>query len=312
MSCGRSVQPIDVSQLVVFHGDLNQNLAHVYVQLSVADATHLRLRGQVRGPRSALTRTLPASIPLTDLGPGPSALARALVPDPCFWEPGQPFLLRRRRRGVPRRSSGWIAAPGTRPAATGHSGRTTVVGIAPLDSPGMPRRIGRRVVLACMARTADGASRPGPVGGPLSAGFRGGRGADRTGGGRHARRAGAGNSPVGQMGRGRPDRSSNATARDCRRPEAGPQRHVRRTCVRTGATHAVRLGRRGNRRRVRHGSLASADPERRQYRGSPQTTVVARALGRGGSSSVASGTPNCRSTVPVWVVSCDTTTRRPR
>ncbi len=92
MSCGRSVQPIDVSQLVVFHGDLNQNLAHVYVQLSVADAKHLRLRGQVRGPRSALTRTLPASIPLTDLGPGPSALARALVPDPCFWGPGQPFM----------------------------------------------------------------------------------------------------------------------------------------------------------------------------------------------------------------------------
>lgn len=92
MTCGRSVQPIDVSQLVVFHGDLNQNLAHVYVHLSVAGATNLRLRGHVRGPRSALTRTLPASIPLTDLGPGPSALARALVPDPCFWEPGRPFL----------------------------------------------------------------------------------------------------------------------------------------------------------------------------------------------------------------------------
>jgi hypothetical protein len=86
------MQPIDVSQLVVFHGDLNQNLAHVYVRLSVAGATNLRLRGHVRGPRSALTRTLPASIPLSDLGPGPTALARALVPDPCFWEPGQPFL----------------------------------------------------------------------------------------------------------------------------------------------------------------------------------------------------------------------------
>jgi hypothetical protein len=83
---------MDFSKLVLFHGDLSPNLAHVYVQLPVAGQPDIQLQGQVRGPRSSLTRTLPASIPLTDLGPGPSALARALVPDPCSWGPGQPFL----------------------------------------------------------------------------------------------------------------------------------------------------------------------------------------------------------------------------
>ncbi|MHB8972391.1 MAG: hypothetical protein ACYC3X_21105 [Pirellulaceae bacterium] len=83
---------MDFSKLIVFHGDVSPNLAHVYVQLPVADQPDLRLQGQVRGPYSTLTRTLPASIPLQDLGPGPSALARALVPDPCSWGPGQPFL----------------------------------------------------------------------------------------------------------------------------------------------------------------------------------------------------------------------------
>ncbi|MHB8957841.1 MAG: hypothetical protein ACYC4U_33245 [Pirellulaceae bacterium] len=86
------MHPFDLNPVVVFHGDLSPNLAHVYVQLPGPRASDLQLRGQVRGPRSLLTRTLPASIRLTDLGPGPSTLARALIPDPCFWAPGHPFL----------------------------------------------------------------------------------------------------------------------------------------------------------------------------------------------------------------------------
>ncbi len=82
----------DASEFVVFHGDLNPQVAHVYVQLPSAPAQDMRLRGHVHGPRSRLTRTLPASVPLTDLGAGPSVLARALVPDPCYWGPGQPYL----------------------------------------------------------------------------------------------------------------------------------------------------------------------------------------------------------------------------
>jgi hypothetical protein len=83
---------LDAGEFVVFHGELNPQLAHVYVQLPSAPARDVRLRGYVHGPRSRLTRTLPASVPLTDLGAGPSVLARALVPDPCYWGPAQPYL----------------------------------------------------------------------------------------------------------------------------------------------------------------------------------------------------------------------------
>ncbi len=80
------------SRFVVFHGDVNPHRGHVYVQGPAVPHRDWQLRGQVHGPRSRLTRTLPATVPLQDLGAGPSALARALVPDPCCWTPGRPYL----------------------------------------------------------------------------------------------------------------------------------------------------------------------------------------------------------------------------
>ena len=79
-------------EVVIFHGDVNPQVAHVYVQLLSTPTSDWQLRGCVRGPRSRLTRTLPATVRLEDLGSGPSTLARALVPDPCDWAPGQPYL----------------------------------------------------------------------------------------------------------------------------------------------------------------------------------------------------------------------------
>src|SRR5690606_7240910 len=40
------------------------------------------------------SRTLPGRVPLVDLGPGEHLLARAVLPDPCFWSPALPFLYR--------------------------------------------------------------------------------------------------------------------------------------------------------------------------------------------------------------------------
>ncbi len=54
MTCGRSMHAMDFSQLIVFHGDVSQNLAHVYVQLSVAvrPTCGCRARYEVLVPRS--------------------------------------------------------------------------------------------------------------------------------------------------------------------------------------------------------------------------------------------------------------------
>lgn len=75
---------------LVFHGELVSHTAQIYVKWAENVSGEVTLRGHVRGPFSALARTLPATFPLRDLGPGPSLLARATVADPCFWAPGQP------------------------------------------------------------------------------------------------------------------------------------------------------------------------------------------------------------------------------
>jgi hypothetical protein len=46
----------------------------------------------VRGPHCLYSTTLPATLRLTDAGPGKTLLAKALVPDPCYWSPELPFL----------------------------------------------------------------------------------------------------------------------------------------------------------------------------------------------------------------------------
>ncbi|HEX5105262.1 MAG TPA: hypothetical protein VFV87_15690 [Pirellulaceae bacterium] len=83
----------DIPDLDAFYGDLTPARAYVYARLPrPADAEGLTLSGQVRGPRCKLAQTLPTTSPLVDLGPGPTLLARALVPDPVFWSPDLPAI----------------------------------------------------------------------------------------------------------------------------------------------------------------------------------------------------------------------------
>ncbi len=77
----------------VFYGELTVNRAFIYARLPrPADDAELSLVGQVRGPRCLHAQTLPLTSPLVDLGPGPTLLARALIPDPCFWSPDLPAI----------------------------------------------------------------------------------------------------------------------------------------------------------------------------------------------------------------------------
>ena len=78
------------SQLQLFHGEATPTMAYVYARLSLEDLDGYSLSGEVRGPECAYSRTLPATFHLTDQGPGDSLLARAVIPDPCFWSPRLP------------------------------------------------------------------------------------------------------------------------------------------------------------------------------------------------------------------------------
>ncbi len=83
------------AHLDVFYGAVDPAAAHVYVRWSASDEVDLRalsLGGTIRGPFNHLARTLPATVRLVDQGPGESLLARAIVPDPCYWVPGAPYL----------------------------------------------------------------------------------------------------------------------------------------------------------------------------------------------------------------------------
>jgi hypothetical protein len=86
--------PTDLlADLDVFYGDLTVSRAYVYARLPrPAEDAGLTLVGQVRGPRCKLAETLPLTSPLIDLGPGPTLLAQALVPDPVFWSPDLPAI----------------------------------------------------------------------------------------------------------------------------------------------------------------------------------------------------------------------------
>ncbi|MDP6445826.1 MAG: hypothetical protein QGG36_08290 [Pirellulaceae bacterium] len=79
-----------LDKLDLFFGDANDTLAHVYARLpETADRGH-QLGGSIYGPFSSRSTTLPARAPLTPVEPGDSPLARAVVPDPCFWSPALP------------------------------------------------------------------------------------------------------------------------------------------------------------------------------------------------------------------------------
>jgi hypothetical protein len=84
-------KPLD--SLDVFYGDLTVAQGYIYARLPrPTDDVGLSLAGTVRGPRCLHSQTLPLSSPLVDLGPGPTLLARAVVPDPCFWSPDVPAI----------------------------------------------------------------------------------------------------------------------------------------------------------------------------------------------------------------------------
>lgn len=79
--------------LDVFYGDLTVARGYVYARLPRGpQAEGLSLGGFVRGPRCLHAQTLPLSSPLVDRGPGPTLLAQAMIPDPCFWTPDLPAV----------------------------------------------------------------------------------------------------------------------------------------------------------------------------------------------------------------------------
>lgn len=79
----------------LFFGDANDAEARLYASLAreglSADA---HLSGELVGPFCRYSDTLPARIRFSDRGPGPTLLAEAVVPHPCFWTPELPFMYR--------------------------------------------------------------------------------------------------------------------------------------------------------------------------------------------------------------------------
>ena len=82
-----------LDNLDVFYGELTPARATVYARLEGLENTAgLTLSGFIRGPRCFYSTTLLSTYPLADAGPGPSLLAKALVPDPCYWSPETPNI----------------------------------------------------------------------------------------------------------------------------------------------------------------------------------------------------------------------------
>lgn len=82
-----------LDSLDVFWTELSPNRAVVYARVNGCEqGAGWRLSGTIRGPHSAKHQTLSATISFQDLGPGPTLLARAIVPDPSYWSPQAPNL----------------------------------------------------------------------------------------------------------------------------------------------------------------------------------------------------------------------------
>jgi hypothetical protein len=80
-----------LEQLELFYGDANECVASVYARLNIApDASDYSLSGTITGPYNDYSQTLVCTISFSDQGPGESVLAKATVPDPCFWSPDSP------------------------------------------------------------------------------------------------------------------------------------------------------------------------------------------------------------------------------
>jgi hypothetical protein len=87
------MSPLD--HLEVFYGDCSPASAQVYARVpGLSPDDGWTISGTVRGPECAIARTLPATIRMTDAGPGEGLLARTVVPDPCGWSPELPAIYR--------------------------------------------------------------------------------------------------------------------------------------------------------------------------------------------------------------------------
>ena len=80
-----------IDNLDVFFGKTSEIEAHVYARLSDARLQNFRISGTVQGPYCEYSRTLPACMRLVDSCEGPSVLAHAVIPDPCFWSHNLPM-----------------------------------------------------------------------------------------------------------------------------------------------------------------------------------------------------------------------------
>lgn len=84
---------IESGDVEVFYGDAHEALARVYVRLVDEVARHgMSISGTISGPNCIYARTLPSHFRLDDRGGGQEPLAEAVVPDPCFWSPAEPYL----------------------------------------------------------------------------------------------------------------------------------------------------------------------------------------------------------------------------
>lgn len=82
-----------LADVELFYGELSPQRALIYARVP-RDRTEPgdTLSGQVRGPKSRYAQTLPVAVPLVDMGPGPTLLAKAMLVDPCYWLPETPLV----------------------------------------------------------------------------------------------------------------------------------------------------------------------------------------------------------------------------
>lgn len=84
-----NAQPLE--RLELFFGQANDVEARIYAQYPGTGIPDEHLLGTIYGPHCQYAQTLPAKISFRPLGAGPTLLAEAHIPDPCFWTPAEPF-----------------------------------------------------------------------------------------------------------------------------------------------------------------------------------------------------------------------------
>jgi hypothetical protein len=83
------------NEIEILTGDVTDMEARVIARLKGGNDATL-MRGTIRGPFCANSRTLPAEIPFRNVkttgASGPTIEAEALVTDPCLWSPELPHV----------------------------------------------------------------------------------------------------------------------------------------------------------------------------------------------------------------------------